>query len=114
MTATDLWDRERGFWLDGPAFYADHMLPGAQMTFPDPVGILTGTAILDGLRGAPRWRTVTMQDTTALQVGDTCALAYRATATRDGAASYTALCSSTYVLHDRRWLLMSHQQTPVG
>lgn len=84
------------------------------MTFPDPIGILKGEAILEGLKGAPRWEAVEMEERTALKVGDTLVLAYRATGRRKGSAPYVALCSSTYVFQDQAWKLISHQQTPVA
>ena len=113
MDAEDIWDIEAGFWLDGPRFYRDHMFPGAHMTFPDPVGILRGEAILDGLKDAPRWEAVDMEEKTDLRVGDTLVLSYRATARRDGDRPYAALCSSTYVVQHQSWKLISHQQTPL-
>lgn len=114
MNVEDVWEREKGFWLDGPGFYGDRMVPGAQMVFPDPVGILKGDDILAGLKGAPRWDAVEMEETTELEIGDTLVLAYRATGTREGSTPYVALCSSAYVFQEHMWKLTSHQQTPVA
>lgn len=114
MATKAIWDSEKSFWLDGPAFYGAHMVPTAQMVFPGPVGILKGEEILEGLRGAPRWDSVEMEEKTEEQVGDTLALAYRATGIREGSDPYAAFCSSIYVKHDNSWKLISHQQTPVG
>jgi len=113
MDAGEIWEIEEGFWLDGPQFYQEHMFPGAHMTFPDPVGILKGEAILNGLKDAPRWEAVDMEEKTDLKVGDTVVLAYRATGRREGDTPYRALCSSTYVFRHQAWKLVSHQQTPV-
>ncbi len=60
MTDQEIWERERGFWLDGVAYYHDNMVEAAQMVFPDPVGILKGSQILEGLEAAPRWTAVEM------------------------------------------------------
>ena len=114
MAVTRIWDTEQSFWLDGPAFYATHMVPAAQMVFPAPVGILKGEERLGGLDGAPRWDSVEMDERTEATVGDTRVLAYRATGRRGGDAPYLALCSSSYVRQDDGWKLISHQQTPVG
>ena len=92
-----MWKTEQGFWLDGPAFYEANMAPEALMVFPAPVGILKGPAILEGLRGAPRWQSVVLSEKHLVSLGDTMALAYHATAKRDGAEPYAAHCSSTYV-----------------
>lgn len=114
MSTGDVWEREKGFWLNGPEFYENHMIADAQMVFPDPIGILKGGEILDGLRAAPRWDAVEMEDTAELTLGDTRVLAYRATGTRPAGRPYVALCSSTYVFCDPAWKLVSHQQTPVA
>lgn len=113
MTDQEIWERERGFWLDGVAYYHENMVEAAQMVFPDPVGILKGSQILEGLEAAPRWTAVEMGDRTEEVLGDTRVLAYRATGTRDGSDPYVALCSSTYVRRGDRWILLSHQQTPL-
>ena len=54
----DLWDCERGFWLDGVPHYERHLAPDARMVFPEPAGILDAVAIMQGLEGAPRWESV--------------------------------------------------------
>ncbi len=113
MAPEEIWKTEQGFWLDGPKFYEEHMEPSALMVFPEPVGILKGGDILDGLKGAPRWRTVEMEQKTVLSLGKTLVLAYRATSKRDGDATYEALCSSTYLNSRDAWRLIAHQQTPV-
>ena len=69
MATHEVWELERGFWLDGPKFYDDHMIAAAQMVFPDPVGILKGEAILKGLEEAPRWGTVDMEERSELSGG---------------------------------------------
>lgn len=114
MQDQDIWQREESFWLDGVAFYRDNMAAEAQMVFADPVGILKGDEILDGLKAAPRWAAVEFADQTEQTLGDTRVLAYRATGSRDGAEPYSALCSTTYVRREGKWILLSHQQTPVG
>jgi hypothetical protein len=114
MAGDDIWEREEGFWLDGPGFFEANMAGNALMVFPDPVGILKGRAILEGLRGAPRWDAVEMAERTEAVLGDTRVLAYRATGRRAGAAPHVALCSSSYARVDGAWRLVSHQQTPVA
>jgi hypothetical protein len=113
MTVNDIWEKEKSFWLDGPAFYVDHMVADAQMVFPDPVGILKGDEILHGLKEAPRWQSVEIEEKTEASSGDTLVLAYRAAGRRGIAAPYRALCSSCYIRQGDTWKLISHQQTPI-
>lgn len=114
MSDGGIWKVETGFWLDGPKFYDEHMISAAQMVFPDPVGILKGREILNGLKEAPRWASVEMVEKSKLSLEGTLVLAYRATGKREGETSYVALCSSTYVHRDEVWNLISHQQTPAA
>lgn len=109
-----IWERERGFWLNGPAFYAEHMAPGAVMVFPPPVGILQGADILAGIEAGPRWDSVEMDEGAVSRHGETLVLTYRATGRRADAAPYVALCASTYVGGGGGWKLVLHQHTPAG
>ncbi|WP_146010295.1 DUF4440 domain-containing protein [Acidimangrovimonas sediminis] len=112
MDHDTLWEMEKRFWLDGPDFYESSMAPGARMVFPSPVRILAGEQIVEALRQAPRWNSVDFQDETASCLGETVVLAYEATGRRNGEAPYVALCASTYVRDNEKWLLLAHQQTP--
>lgn len=112
MDLNTLWRMEERFWLDGPDFFESSMAPSARMVFPPPVRILSGRQIVEGLRNAPRWNSVDFQDTTETCLGETVVLAYKATGQRDGENPYVALCSSTYVREDGKWVLLAHQQTP--
>lgn len=109
-----LWEMEESFWLDGPDFYDRAMAADARMVFPPPVGILAGEQIVEGLKQGPRWESVDFQDKTETNLGDTTVLAYKATGHRKGDDLYTALCASTYVQNEGKWVLLAHQQTPEG
>lgn len=113
MEMDRLWEMERRFWLDGPDYHAAHTAEGALMVFPPPAGILSGVQSLAGLKQAPRWRSVDMEDASATELGGTVVLAYRAAARRDGQERYAALCSSTYARSQGAWQLLSHHQTPL-
>ena len=112
MDRSELWKMERSFWLDGPGFYKSSMASDAQMVFPSPVGILAGEKIVEGLKQGPRWQSVDFEKKTETGLGDTTVLAYKATGRRDGDDPYIALCASTYVKSDGKWVLLAHQQTP--
>jgi hypothetical protein len=116
MTDAELWELEKAFWLEGPAFYRAWMHASAVMVFPAPVGILSGREpILATLKDAPRWRSVELASQTVLRVGEEGVfLAYRAEAARDGSGTYRALCGSTWCRTQEGWRLVAHQQTPLG
>lgn len=107
-----LWSMERRFWLEGRAFYEGAIAADARMVFPNPVGILAGEQIVEGLMQAPRWCSVDFSEKTHACLGGTVVLAYSAVGQRDGQDPYEAFCTSTYVRHDSKWVLLAHQQTP--
>lgn len=115
MTWKDqLWEIEERFWLDGAEAARTRIADDAVMIFPYPTGILQGEACLEGMRGAPRWRTVRMDDRVVTRTGDVAVLAYRVSAERPDDPIYHALCASTYLDDGGTWRLVSHQQTPLG
>jgi hypothetical protein len=105
---------EERFWLDGAEAARTRIADDAVMIFPYPTGILQGEATLEGMKGAPRWRTVRMDDRVFTRRGDVAVLAYRVSAEREGDPIYRALCASTYVDDGGTWRLVSHQQTPLA
>jgi len=116
MTTNDaeLWSLEEQFWTGGEAHYERVLDPHCVMAFPAPAGILAGARIVDGLKGAPRWASVTMTERhVAHPAPDVSVLAYRARGQRAGAPAYEAYCSSTYRRAPGGWRLVQHQQTPI-
>jgi len=109
----ELWDIEKALWLEGEEFFADHMVDDAVMVFPQPVGILRGAEILEGLKDAPRWTSVGASDLETIKRDGLAVLAYRASGERAGADRYEAYCLSTYEQREGEWLIVAHQQTPV-
>jgi len=111
MNISKIWEMERSFWLEGAAFFEKSLAPDACMVFPFPTGILTRSEILEGLAAAPRWEAIELGDKTESHCENTLVLAYKATAHREEADTYTAFCSSTYVRGRNGWVLLAHQQT---
>ncbi len=110
----ELWTTEHRLWLDGAGAYGELMAPRCVMAF-GPMGILEDDAIVESLRGAPRWTQVEMADQVLAQpTPDVAVLAYRAQARRDGAEPYAALCTSTYLRIGEGWRIAQHQQTPLA
>lgn len=113
INEAEIWEMEQNFWLADAAYFTQKLAEGCIMVFPQPAEILVGAAIVQWLKGAPRWDTVDMTDRkwTHDEVG-AVTIAYKAKADRQG-KPYSALCSSTYVGQNGNWKLMQHQQTPL-
>lgn len=111
---TDLWALERRFWLEGVAVYEAHLAPDARLVFPWPTGVLEREAVLDALRGAPRWQSVVFDARQVLALGDDGVLLLYAARARQHAEdeAYEALCTSAYRRVDEAWHLVLHHQTP--
>lgn len=110
-----LWKIEERLWTGDGEDVAAALDPACMMAFPQ-VGILNGApAILESLRGAPRWVNIEIKDQTLARPEESLAvLAYRARAKRLGDESaYAAVCTSTYVARQGVWRMVQHQQTPV-
>lgn len=105
---------ERQFWTGGAQFYTGNLAADAVMVFADPVGVLRRERIVETIAAAPRWRSVTFEDVSLVELAPNVRLlTYRARAERqDELSPYAALVSSAYVRRDGRWQLAFHQQTP--
>jgi hypothetical protein len=113
MTDAEFWEVERELWLGGPEAFRRWVPETCLMVFPAPTGILTGTAVVDSVTGAPRWERVVFSGGLVRRTGTEAAvLAYAAQAVRPGGMPYAALCSSCYVRQAGAWWLVQHQQTP--
>ncbi len=109
----DLWQNERRLWQEGVGAYEELMGPECVMAFAS-MGIMARSEIIDSIRGAPRWSSIDMTDTTPTgPAGNVSIIGYRALATRPGNEPYEAACTSTYVAVDGRWKLAQHQQSAV-
>jgi hypothetical protein len=108
-----LWDIEEHFWTSGAENARATTAANAVMIFPYPPGILQGDQICNHLRKRTGWRSVAMSERRTTCSGDIAILTYRVSAEKPGVPIYTALCASTYLHDDKRWLRLSHQQTVV-
>lgn len=113
VSAVDLWEMERGFWLGGAEHYRRHMSEDAMMVF-GPVGVLKGEEIVATIEDAPRWSEVTFKDSGEVDRGETRVLVYLAEAHRADSPPYSAYCTSTYIRDAGSWKLIAHQQTPTS
>lgn len=114
MNDETAWGMEERFWLGSVEDNEGVLSPECVMAFAEPVGILSGGAIVESLRSAPRWASVDMTERVIGRPDQaTLVLAYRAEGSREGADPYRAYCTSTYRRIGAEWLLVQHQQTPL-
>ncbi|MDF0601906.1 hypothetical protein P1J78_14270 [Psychromarinibacter sp. C21-152] len=109
-----LWDMEEHFWTSGAESARATTAPNAVTVFPYPPGILHGDQIWSHLRQRTGWRSVVMAERRVTPCRDIAILTYRASAEKPDVPIYRALCASTYLNDDDRWLRISHQQTAVA
>lgn len=116
MTDEDAWRIEESLWKGSPSDFADRVSASCLMAFADPVGVISGTEAVEGINELERWSTVDMTEKQMVRPSrDIVILAYRAEGQRDLAPAYRAYCTSTYHRSaGGRWLLVQHQQTPIG
>ena len=109
-----LWDLEERFWTGGADSARRMTARGAVFVFPYPAGILQGDAICREKEVAQRWRSVEMSERYLAREGGVAVLAYHVSAERAGEPIREAVCTSTYLRDDGKWLRLTHQQTPAG
>ncbi|WP_240804295.1 hypothetical protein [Qingshengfaniella alkalisoli] len=108
-----LWDVEEHFWTSGADNARATTANNAVMIFSYPPGILQGDQIWTHLRQRTGWRSVVMAERRVMRCGDIAILTYRVSAEKADVPILEALCASTYLRDEDRWLRISHQQTAV-
>ncbi|WP_237684708.1 hypothetical protein [Szabonella alba] len=106
-----LWDMEEKFWTSGGESARATTATNAVMIFPYPPGILQGDQIWPHLRQRTGWRSVVMAERRVTRCRDFAILSYRVSAEKPDEPTLKALCASTYLQDEDRWLRISHQQT---
>jgi hypothetical protein len=105
---------EEHFWTSGADNARATTAINAVMIFPYPPGILQGDQIWTHLREATGWRSVVMAERRVTRCSEIAILTYRVSAEKPDVLIHKALCASTYLHDDDRWLRISHQQTPLA
>ncbi|TCS59026.1 hypothetical protein EDD52_12356 [Primorskyibacter sedentarius] len=108
-----LWDMEEQFWTSGNDSARATTATNAVMVFPYPPGILQGDQIWTHFRERTGWRSVVIAERRVMRCRDIVILTYQVSAEKVDAPIYKALCASTYLDDDDKWLRISHQQTAV-
>lgn len=108
-----LWDMEERFWTSGVDNARATMARDAVMILPYPPGFLRGDDIWTHLPKRTGWRTVIMAERHTAVCGNIAILSYRVSAEKADVPVNKALCASTYIHDEDKWLRVHHQQTPV-
>lgn len=109
----DLWAMEERFWTEGADSARQMTSKDAVFVFPYPAGILQGGSLWRESSVAQRWRSVVMTERYFKQEKDVAVLAYRISAEQSDMPLYEALCTSSYLKDDVKWVRIAHQQTPL-
>ncbi len=97
----------------GKKFYSSVLRDDAIMLFPGGQIIDGKKSILESFSAQP-WKSFHLEGMKVISLSENAAvLVYKVTAQREGKDPYVALINSTYVLSNRTWKLVLHQQTPV-
>lgn len=107
------WDMEEQFWTSGVDSARSSTAANAVMIFPYSPGILQGDQIWAHLRRRTGWHSVIMAEQRTIRCGDIAILTYRVSAAMPDVPVLKALCASTYLHDEGRWLRIPHQQTMV-
>ncbi len=109
----ELWALEEKFWTEGADSARRMTANNAVFVFPYPAGILQGASLWRESSVAQRWRSVVLTERYFKQEKHVAVLAYRVSAERSDTPLYEALCTSSYLEDDGKWLRIAHQQTPL-
>jgi len=94
-------------------FYGSILTDDAVMLFPAGMSIEGKENILRSIGSQP-WKSFQLQAPRVISLSEGAAvIVYKVTAQREDSKQYVALISSTYALHEGKWKLVLHQQTPV-
>lgn len=112
-----LFEIERGFWIEGRGYFAAHLDDRCLLAFPqsgEMHGLFPREAVASTATSANRWRDLEISDRHLLILSeDVAIISYRTDVTRADGVAYSALIGSVYVRRSGAWLLASHQHSPV-
>ncbi|SDJ35242.1 hypothetical protein [Lutimaribacter saemankumensis] len=108
-----LWNMEERFWTRCADNARATTATNAVMVFPYQPSILHSDQIWTHLCERTGWRSVIMVERGVIRYHDIAILTYRVSAEKVDVTIYKALCASTYLNNDGRWLRFSHQEIAV-
>ena len=114
MEDSRIWEFEESLWTGDADHYRALIDDECVMVLPEHPFVLTGHDSIEAVAKTPRWSGVTFSERQVMRPQEgLISIAYKAEATRDEAAGYTAYCTTTMrrLAHDE-WRVIQHQQTP--
>jgi hypothetical protein len=113
----ELYDIERGFWLEGKEHFLNHVDDQCLLAFPqagEMHGVYSREEVAATATVSNRWRDLTMKNRHLLREEDHFAIiSYRAEVKRADGVPYAALVSSEYIRRPDGWKLAFHQHSPI-
>ncbi len=108
----DLFEIERGFWLDGEDFFLAHVDTECMLVFTQMKGVYSRAEVAASARDPNRWKELRLADQMLVEPSDgVAAISYEARVKRGTGEPYRALVSSAYVRRDDGWKLFFHQHS---
>lgn len=109
-----IWDFEASLWTGGADHYRELIDEECVMVLPEPPFVFAGRQAIEAVAHTPRWSNVEFSEHRVMRPQEgLIAIAYKASATREGADGYVAYCTTTIRrLEHEVWRVVQHQQTP--
>ena len=115
MNLNQLWKIERRVWLKGPQACAKHIHTEALVTPPPPFPTQRAWILFNRAESIRPFDDVAMDARAFTKVGNTLSLTYLASARHKRFSDlYYARCTTTYLLEDECWKVLSHHHDRLG
>lgn len=109
------WEMEKGFWTGGAEYFESELAEDAVMILPEPHFILDRAQAIEQIKHTARWTDLKISHKQYRRPADDCrVLVYQVAAHRVDGTPYKALCTSVYARVKFEFVMICHQQTPVG
>ncbi|MDX3911744.1 MAG: DUF4440 domain-containing protein [Sphingobium sp.] len=110
-----VWEFEESLWTGDTDHYRELIDDECVMVLPEKPFVFTGQQAIEAVTHTPSWSTVVFEQQQVMRPQEgLIVIAYHASASREGAAPYSAHCTSTLRrLEHEVWRVVQHQQTPV-
>ena len=109
-----IWAFEESLWTGDADRYRELIDDECVMVLPEQPFVLSGAAAIAAVADTPRWSSVSLTERQVIRPQEgLIAIAYKAEASGEGKAPYTAYCTTVMRrLEHEVWRVVQHQQTP--
>ena len=113
----DLFELERGFWLEGEQYFLETLDDKCLLAFPQ-MGEMHGVRLREEIAATAtmpgRWRDLKVSNRDLIRpTPEIAIITYRADVARADGLPYAALVGSAYVRRSDGWKLAFHQHSPL-